>query len=175
MRKTIYPSYLRFVGDNMADNIRVEILETALSLEKAYEFVKDPAHGAIDLFVGTVRNHHLGKAVTGLSYDVHPTLAHQIAQEICEEATRQWTGSKVYLSHYKGNQSIGQISVVIAVGSAHREEAFVACRYVIEELKKRVPIWKNEHYQDEENAWLSGSSLARHQNEDLSRRTSACC
>lgn len=159
----------------MDKNICIEILETALSLERAYEFVKDPAHGAVDLFVGTVRNHHLGKVVTGLSYDVHPTLTHQIAQEICEEAIRQWEGSKIYLAHYKGDQKIGEISVIIAVSCAHREEAFAACRYIIEELKKRVPIWKNEQYQEEKSAWLSGSSLVQNQSEKTREGKSACC
>ena len=159
----------------MKKNICVEILETELSLEKAYAFVRDPAHGAADIFVGTVRNNHLGKEVTGLSYDVHPTLAHQAAQVICEEAIHQWPEAKIYFAHYKGEQKISEMSVVIAVSCAHREEAFAACRYIIEEIKKRLPVWKNEHYQDEKSAWLSGSSLVKDQSEKTRERKSAYC
>ncbi len=159
----------------MKENICIEILETELSLEKAYAFVRDPAHGAVDIFVGTVRNNHLGKEVTGLSYDVHPTLAQQAAQVICEEAIHQCPEAKIYFAHYKGEQKIGEMSVIIAVSCAHREEAFVACRYIIEELKKRLPIWKNEQYQDEKSAWLSGSSLVKDHSEKLCESKSVCC
>jgi molybdopterin synthase catalytic subunit len=111
------------------------------------------------MFIGTVRNHHEGKAVEGISYDVHPALAGKTLRDICEEAGGLWAGTKYYAVHYHGSLGIGGISIVIAVGAAHREEAFEACRYVIEEIKKRAPVWKKEHYADGESAWLPGCSL----------------
>ena len=131
-----------------------------LSIERARAFVVDPAHGAIDMFIGVVRNHHEGKPVKGISYDIHESLAEKILCAICEEATGIWPGTKYYVSHYQGTLDVGGTSVIIAVSAAHRADVFEACRYVIEELKKRAPVWKKEHYMDGESAWLPGHSLA---------------
>jgi molybdopterin synthase catalytic subunit len=143
----------------MSGPVHVEISNTPLSLEMASAFVADPAYGAIDVFIGAVRNHHEGRAVEGISYDIHQTLAEKVLRDICKEAGGMWPETKYYVSHYFGNLNVGGISVIIAVGAAHRAEAFEACRYIIEEIKKRAPVWKKEHYTDGESVWLPGHSL----------------
>lgn len=130
-----------------------------LSVEDAVQSVIDPAHGAIDTFIGTVRNTHEGKKVTGITYDVHKELAQNVLGQICKEAQGFWAGTRYYVAHYQGELDVTGISIVIAVSSAHRAESFEACRYVIEEIKKRAPIWKREHYVDGMSDWLPGHSL----------------
>lgn len=139
--------------------VTVEITRMALDVNKAMAAIADPAHGAMDMFVGTVRDHHEGRAVTGITYDVHEMLAQKILQAICEEARQQWPQTCYYAAHFHGELSVGGISVLIAVGSAHRAESFAACRYVIEEIKKRLPVWKQEHYAEGKSGWLPGHSL----------------
>ena len=139
--------------------IHASVSTDTLTLEEAYAFVSDPAHGAVDVFVGAVRNHHEGNIVQGITYDVHDVLAEAIFQEICLEAHKRWESIKSYISHYKGQLDIGGISVIIAVSSAHRAESFEACRYIIEELKQRAPVWKQEHYESGPSEWLPGHSL----------------
>lgn len=143
----------------MTKPTHVSVLTTPLNIQEAYDFVSDPTHGAVDVFIGAVRNHHEGESVMGLTYDVHDALAQKIFTDIAMEAQAHWGDIKIYISHYKGQLNIGGISVIIAVGSAHRAESFEACRYVIEELKKRSPIWKKEHYIDGKSDWLPGHSL----------------
>lgn len=125
-------------------------------------------NGAENLFVGTVRNHNLGKKVLGISYDVFEPLAKQSFIEICQEAQAKW-GEELdfYVVHGKGKLDIGGISIVIAVGSPHRDEAFKASRYVIEEIKHRSPVWKLEHYEDGDSEWSKGCELcsSNHQHE----------
>ena len=117
-------------------------------------------NGAENLFVGTVRNHNLGKKVLGISYDVFEPLAKQSFLEICQEAQAKW-GEELdfYVVHAKGKLDIGGVSIVIAVGSPHRDEAFKASRYVIEEIKHRSPVWKLEHYADGDSEWSKGCEL----------------
>ena len=143
----------------MRDSIHVSVSTEFLNIQDAYDFVSDPAHGAVDLFAGAVRNHHEGNVVEGITYDVHEKLAEKVFKGICEEAQKRWNDTKLYLSHYKGQLDIGGISVLIAVGSPHRAESFDACRFIIEELKKRAPVWKQEHYEDGPSEWLPGHSL----------------
>ena len=143
----------------MSQSIHASVSSTTLNIQDAYDFVSDPAYGAVDVFIGSVRNHHEGQSVTGLTYDVHEALAQQTFMDISNEAQQRWSDIKIYVSHYKGQLEIGGISVLIAVGSAHRAESFEVCRYIIEELKKRSPIWKKEHYIDGKSDWLPGHSL----------------
>lgn len=117
-------------------------------------------NGAESLFVGTVRNHNLGKKVNGISYDVFEPLAKQSFVEVCQEAQEKW-GFELdfYVVHAQGRLDIGEVAIVIAVGSPHRDEAFKACRYVIEEVKHRSPVWKLEHYVDGDSEWSKGCEL----------------
>ena len=139
--------------------IKANISTNDLDVHDAVRYVTDAGHGAIDTFIGTVRDNHNGKAVTGITYDIHKDLAEQVLHRICEEAQDQWPETKYYVSHYHGSLTVGGISIIIAVSSPHRAESFEACRYVIEEIKKRAPVWKKEHYTDGISDWLSGHSL----------------
>lgn len=148
----------------MSGKLLVEILESHLLPEAAYEFVSDPAHGAFDCFIGMVRESNLGKKVQGVSYDVFIPLAKNTIQEICKKVTDTYEGKiNIYVAHYKGRLDVGGISVIIAVSTPHRAESFAACRQIIEDLKHSAPIWKQEHYTDGDSQWVQGHALCQHE------------
>jgi molybdopterin synthase catalytic subunit len=119
-----------------------------------------PGNGAELLFWGVVRNTNEGKPVTAVSYDVHAPLAEKTFRDIGEEARGRWGKDlRVVVIHRRGRLEVGEASVVVGVGSAHRDEAYQASRYIIEQLKVRSPIWKQEHYVDGDSEWLAGHSL----------------
>lgn len=126
-----------------------------LSVDEAYAAVRRDDCGAVALFVGTVRDHHDGKKVTSISYTAFREMAEKEFARIAAEAQARWKVGAVYVAHRTGKLAIGDASVVIAVSSAHRAEAFEACRHVIEALKKMAPIWKEEFYETGK-AWVSG-------------------
>jgi molybdopterin synthase catalytic subunit len=134
-----------------------------IQVQTAVDFVADDAHGAADLFIGTVRNVNLGKAVKGVSYDVFDELTINVFRELAIEARQRW-GDKlnIYIEHYKGRLDILGVSILIAVSSPHRDESFKACRFIIEEIKHRAPIWKQEHYLDGDSDWVQGHALCSH-------------
>ena len=147
----------------MADSIYTGISEEMLSIQKAVDFVDSAENGALNMFVGKVRNHNMGKAVNAVSYDVFAPLACTVFQELCAEAKAQFGERlRLYVEHYKGKLTIGGISVIIAASSPHRDESFKACRYLIEQLKIRAPIWKQEHYVDGDSEWVKGHALCGH-------------
>ena len=134
-----------------------------ISTEEAIQFVGDDAHGATDMFVGTVRNHNLGKQVKGVSYDVFDELTLKTFRDLASEARQKWGEMlNIYIEHFKGRLDIGGISILIAVSSPHRDESFKACRFIIEEIKHRSPIWKQEHYLDGDSEWVQGHALCSH-------------
>ncbi|MCC6824098.1 MAG: molybdenum cofactor biosynthesis protein MoaE [Verrucomicrobia subdivision 3 bacterium] len=151
-------------------DIHVFVGENPLDISALMQKVQSDAHGAIDIFVGTVRNTHEGKSVTGINYDAHVEIAKKVFKEICAESQGLWPNTKYAVSHFKGELPVGGISIVIAVSSPHRAESFEACRYVIEEIKIRAPSWKQEHYIDGKSAWLPGHSL----NEET-KANQKCC
>ena len=109
--------------------------------------------GALVTFVGHVRDHHAGRTVTGLEYSAYAAMAEAECAKIVAEAERRWPVA-VALEHRLGALDVGDVAVAIAVGGGHREEAFDACRWVIEEVKRSVPIWKRERYADGSVAWV---------------------
>jgi molybdopterin synthase catalytic subunit len=109
--------------------------------------------GGIASFVGLVRDHQGGRTVTALSYSAYEPMAELMCAEIVAEAERKWP-VRVAVRHRLGDLAIGEAAVVVAAGGGHRDEAFAACRYVIEELKRRVPIWKRETYADGTVEWV---------------------
>jgi molybdopterin synthase catalytic subunit len=118
--------------------------------------VAAPDRGGIATFLGTVRDHHAGRGVVRLEYQAYGPMAEAECSRIVAEAEGRWPCC-VALRHRTGPVEIGEISVGIAVGASHRGEAFEACRYVIEELKQRVPIWKREAYDDGSEAWVGAA------------------
>ena len=110
--------------------------------------------GAIVLFLGTVRNSNEGRAVNGIDYSAYDAMAVAEMQRIVSEAESRFAGVAIALEHRVGTLSIGEASVAIACSHAHRAAALDANRFVIEELKRRVPIWKREHHLDGTSEWV---------------------
>ena len=113
--------------------------------------------GAAILFLGVVRDHADGGAVSGMRYDAYQEMAESVLGEISEEAATRLGTDRVAVLHRTGELTIGDVSVAIAVSSPHRAEAYDASRYVIEEIKKRLPVWKKEHHTDGREEWVVGS------------------
>ena len=116
--------------------------------------VADHATGATLLFLGTVREVNDGRAVTGIEYSAYRGMAERELNEIASEAVERFGSEHIVIEHRVGTLALGEASVAIAVAHPHRGEAYEASRYVIEQLKKRVPIWKLEHYVDGTRDWV---------------------
>jgi molybdopterin synthase catalytic subunit len=116
--------------------------------------VASPAHGASSLFLGTVRDTNEGRSVTGIDYSAYEAMAGAEMERIANEAMTRYPGAAVALIHRVGYLELTDISVAIAAAHARRGQALDAARYMIEELKKRVPIWKREHYVDGTSEWI---------------------
>ena len=125
-----------------------KVVETPLDVHDVIRAVEDPAAGAIVSFVGTVRDHSLGKAVTALDYEAYPAAAEKMLARIGEEVRARWPVRRVAIIHRTGHLAVGEASVVIAVSAPRRHAAFEACEHVIVRLKEIVPIWKKEYYAD---------------------------
>lgn len=116
--------------------------------------VASPAAGAIASFYGTVRDVNEGHEVSGIEYSAYDEMAERQMQKIASEAASRVGGLSIAIEHRLGELTLGEISVAIVVAHARRAPALDACRYIIEEIKKRVPIWKREHYVDGSRAWV---------------------
>jgi len=114
-----------------------------------------PEDGALALFVGVVRNHNAGRAVLRLEYEGYEEMALQELEAISAEALRRFSITRIRIVHRLGPMEIGEASVAVAVTSPHRAQAFEACRFAIDRLKRTAPIWKKEFYADGE-VWLEG-------------------
>ncbi len=127
-----------------------------LSLEQAYQLADDQRNGAIALFSGMVRNQTDGQPVVALEYQAYEPMALQVFKQIAAEIRRQWPDiTRVVIHHRTGRLAVGEISVLVAVGSPHRSEGFAACQFAIDTLKHNAPIWKKEHWQDGSTSWVS--------------------
>jgi molybdopterin synthase catalytic subunit len=113
--------------------------------------------GAVNLFVGLVRDHNAGRRVIRLEYECYEPLAVKSFERIAAEAEAHWPDATLAIAHRIGSLGIGEASVVIAAGSAHRADAFAACRYAIERLKQIAPIWKRELFEGGE-VWIEGAT-----------------
>ena len=127
-----------------------------LSLAETYNLADDAANGAVVVMSGTVRNQTGGKAVEYLEYQAYQPMAIAVFQSIAAEIRKQWQDvNRVVIHHRVGKLTIGEISVIVAVGCPHRGEAFEACRYAIDTLKHNAPVWKKEWFKDGANTWVS--------------------
>ena len=134
--------------------MRTAIVTRAIDPLALLTEVASDAHGAASLFVGTVREVNDGRAVTGMEYTTYESMATAEMERIADEAFAQFATSALVVEHRVGTLALGEVSVVIAVAHAHRAPALDATRYVIEQLKKRVPIWKREQYADGTREWV---------------------
>jgi molybdopterin synthase catalytic subunit len=123
--------------------------------------VQAPERGGVASFLGLVRNHHGGREVLRLEYSAYAPMAEAECARIVAEAEGRWQVA-VALRHRVGSLAVGDVVVAAAAASAHREEAFAACRYVIEEVKRRVPIWKRESYADGTEVWVDPTATLQH-------------
>ena len=126
----------------------IEIVDHKIDIQAVLESLADPAAGGIDIFIGTTRNHSGGKRVISLEYEAYLPMAIRMMERIAAEAHRRWNVLRISMVHRTGHIDIGEASIVIAVSAAHRHEAFEACRYAIDTLKREVPIWKKELFVD---------------------------
>ena len=128
----------------------------------AEKFIKDSKFGASIYFLGTVRNINDNKTVTGITYDTHDEMVIKSFEEIYNEADQKLDikDKAVFIEHAKGYLNLGDVSIIIAVACKHRDQAYVLSRYIIEEIKKRSPIWKKEHYENEDSEWLKGNPIS---------------
>jgi len=131
----------------------VEIVEQ-IDLNKVYKDLMHPAAGGICLFLGTVRDNSQDKKVTDLFFETYDEMALLEMEKIQHTAIEKWHLEKAVIVHAVGKKSVGEPVVAVGVSAAHRKEAFPACQFLIDELKKTVPIWKKEYFTDNSH-WVS--------------------
>ena len=117
--------------------------------------LKDQSNGGIVLFEGLVRNHNEGRAVRSLEYECFEEMALDEGKKIINEAMIKFGVKHLYAIHRYGHLEIGEVAIRVAASAPHRQEAFLACQYVIDEIKRRVPIWKKEHYVEGISEWVA--------------------
>lgn len=135
---------------------------SALTPELYRSGLLNPAAGGYASFEGWVRDHNEGLAVTRLEYEAFETLAIKEGERIVREAIDRFGVLSASCVHRVGSLEIGELAVWVGVSSRHRDEAFAACRYIIDEVKHRVPIWKKEHYINGDSGWVNCERCAEH-------------
>jgi molybdopterin synthase catalytic subunit len=128
-----------------------------IEIQELIDFVGSPEAGAIATFIGTTRNNNEGRRVIALDYDAYDDMAEAELARLGAEAKKRWPIEKIAIVHRVGPVQIGAASVAIAVSAGHRQPAFEACRFAIEEIKKTVPIWKKEVFEGGE-IWIGSQS-----------------
>jgi molybdopterin synthase catalytic subunit len=129
------------------------IRDEPLSVDEVVQAVQDPAAGGTAFFIGTVRNHDHARAVTRLSYSAHPTAVEQI-RAVMDKVAADFPVQALAAVHRVGDLEIGDMAVVVAAAAPHRGEAFDACRRLIDDLKREVPIWKHQEFADGDAEWV---------------------
>ena len=139
----------------------IDVSKEKIDLTRAQKFIASSKCGASIYFVGTVRDQNDNKKVTGITYDSHDALVIKSFEEIYKEAETKFKFNNiaVFIEHIKGYAALGDTSIIIAVSCKHRIQAYEFSRYIIEEIKKRAPIWKKEHYENKDSEWLKGKPI----------------
>ena len=139
----------------------IDIKKENINILSAEKFISSSKFGASIFFIGTVRNINENKKVTGMTYDSHDELVIKSFEEIYKESSEKLNikDKAVFIEHVKGYVGLSKISIIIAVACKHRDQAYILSRYIIEEIKKRSPIWKKEHYENENSKWLKGNPI----------------
>ena len=139
----------------------IDASKEKIDILKAEKFLSSSNFGAIIYFVGTVRNLNENKKVTGITYDSRDTMVIKSFEEIYKESETKLKikDKAVFIEHVKGYVAVKEKSIIIGAACKHRDEAYNLSRFIIEEVKKKSPIWKKEHYTNEESEWLKGASI----------------
>jgi molybdopterin synthase catalytic subunit len=138
----------------MTDSFQITF--APLEMEATYSLAAHPGNGAIVLMTGQVRQHTQDRPVKSLEYQAYTPMALKVFDTIAQEIRQRWPGIESVIIHHRiGTLYIGEISVIVVVGSPHRGEAFAACQYAIDTLKHQAPIWKKEHWADGSSTWVS--------------------
>ncbi|MGD1909258.1 MAG: molybdenum cofactor biosynthesis protein MoaE [Leptolyngbyaceae cyanobacterium] len=153
---TATPALSSAIQEDDSPQTQVAITFAPLLLEQVYGLADDGANGAIVVMSGMVRNSTDGQAVVALEYQAYEPMALVVFKQIAAQMRQQWSDiTRIVIHHRTGKLVVGEISVLVAVGSPHRGEAFAACQYAIDTLKHNAPIWKKEHWQDGSTSWVS--------------------
>jgi molybdopterin synthase catalytic subunit len=140
---------------NLEDFESCRITTAPLNLQEVYDLAADPANGSVNLMCGTVRNQTNQRPVDFLEYEAYESMALKVFAHIAEEIYQRWPDTnRVVIHHRIGKLHIGEISVIVAVGSPHRQEGFEACQYAIDTLKYNAPVWKKEYWEDGRSEWV---------------------
>jgi molybdopterin synthase catalytic subunit len=137
--------------------LTVSISDQPLSVDAVLRAVTLPGAGGTVLFIGTVRDHDGGKAVSALAYSAHPS-ALDLMREVVAEVAVEFPGTHLAATHRVGDLIVGDLAVVVAAGAAHRQQAFLAARELIDRIKERVPIWKHQTFGDGTEEWVGSPS-----------------
>jgi len=141
-----------------------DLTDKPIDIETLKDLLRDDRAGALITFEGVVRNHNEGKSVKALSYEAYEPLARAEAGRIFAEVAERFKIIKFVLVHRTGLLQISDAAVFVGVSAAHRDQAYLASRYIIDQAKERLPIWKKEHYTDASSAWVN---CHQHQHSDL--------
>lgn len=133
----------------------IRVTPDALDTAEAVAAVGSPRAGAVNVFLGVVRNNNLGRAVQYLEYDAYPAMAEKVMRELGEAARQRFDLEDVAVLHRTGRLEIGEASLLIAVSCGHRAASFEAGHWLVNEIKKKVPVWKKEVWEDGEE-WIEG-------------------
>jgi molybdopterin synthase catalytic subunit len=139
---------------------RTAIVQAPIDVGRLIAEVTHPSAGAVTSFVGTVRAENLGRAVTGIEYAAYAGMAERELEVIAGEAAAEFAPLRVVVEHRVGTLRVGEVSVAVVCAHAHRGPALDAVRYIIEELKRRVPVWKREMYVDGAREWVDPTDAA---------------
>ena len=134
----------------------ISITKDIIDQLKTLEQLKDNSSGAIVFFTGIVRDHNSKEKVEGIFYEVYEEMVEEILKKIEKEISGNWNIKKFIAIHRIGYLKVGEISVIVGVSSEHRKEAFEACSYGIDNIKKRCPIWKKEKMESGDSEWVQG-------------------
>jgi molybdopterin synthase catalytic subunit len=133
----------------------IRVTENALDPVEATAAVASPRAGAVNVFLGVVRDNNLGRSVDHLVYEAYESMAEKVMREIAEEAKARFSLEDCAVLHRTGRLAIGETSLLVAISSGHRAESFEAGHWMVNEIKKRVPVWKKEVWSDGES-WIEG-------------------
>lgn len=139
------------------------VTDSDIDVAVAAKAVSDNSCGALVTFEGWIRDHNEGQAVDRLEYEVYRPVAISEGNKVIDEALQKYDIAHALCIHREGLLELSDVAVVVCVSSAHRAAAFDACRYIIDEIKTRLPIWKKEHYSSGKSEWVNCQQCASHQ------------